>query len=78
MTKRGAIIQKKIEKILADVPIDDRHERDELHARLRQRYNELKPLERGMEKPDRLCFEEIGEIIELLVESEARFRRKLA
>ena len=64
MTKRGAIIQKKIEKILADVPIDDRHERDELHARLRQRYNELKPLKRGMEKPDCLCFEEIGEIIE--------------
>jgi hypothetical protein len=31
-----------------------------------------------MEKPDRLCFEEIGEIIELLVESEARSRRKRA
>ena len=44
MTKRGRDYPKKIEKILADVPIDDRHERDELHARLRQRYNKLPQL----------------------------------
>ena len=44
MTKRGAIIQKRLKRFSADVPIDDRHERDELHARLRQRYNKLPQL----------------------------------
>jgi hypothetical protein len=73
MTKRGEI-HKKIAKILAEVPIDDRNERDDLYARLRKRYAELKPLKRGMGKENRDCFEEIGEIIERLIESEARSR----
>jgi hypothetical protein len=68
----------KIDKLLADVPIDDRKERDELHHRLRQRYAELEPLKSRMGNKERECLEDIGDIIEQLIESEARSRRKRA
>jgi hypothetical protein len=67
-------VRTKITKLLADVPVDNREERDELHARLRRRYAELKPLKFGMSKVDLDRFEEIGEINDLLEKSEARSR----
>ena len=56
MTKRDDIHKKtqaKIANILAEVPIDDRKERDDLHARLSQRYSELEPLKWAMSKKGR-------------------------
>ena len=74
--EKKARARAKVAKILADVPIDNRRERDQLHARLRQKYAELGPLKFGMSKEDRERFEEIGETIDLLIKSEARSRRK--
>ena len=62
--------QARVDTALAEVPIDNKQERDELHTRLRQRYAELEPLKFGMSKKDLECFEEIGEIIESLEKCE--------
>lgn len=62
--------QARVDKALAEVPVDYKQERDELHARLRQRYAELEPLKFGMTKEDLERFEEIGEIIETLEKCE--------
>ena len=62
--------QVRVDKALAEVPIDHRGERTKLHARLRQKYEELEPLKTSMNDVDCACFEEIGEIIESLEKCE--------
>jgi hypothetical protein len=57
---------------LADVPVDTKAERDELRARLRQKYSELKPLRVRMNKEDRERFDELGDIMDALDECESR------
>ena len=47
---------------LADVPVDNKAERDDLRARLRQKYSELKPVKVRMNKKDRERFDELGDI----------------
>ena len=57
---------------LADVPVDNKAERDDLRARLRQKYSELKPVKVRMNKKDRERFDELGEIMDALEECESR------
>jgi light-regulated signal transduction histidine kinase (bacteriophytochrome) len=59
-----------VAKALADVPIDNKRERDALRARLRKKYAELKALKVGMSKQVRERFEELGELMDLLEECE--------
>jgi light-regulated signal transduction histidine kinase (bacteriophytochrome) len=61
-----------VAKALADVPIDNKQERDALRARLRKKYAELKALKVGMSKQVRERFEELGELMDLLEECETR------
>ena len=63
---------KNVAKALADVPIDNKQERDALRARLRKKYAELKALKVGMSKQVRERFEELGELMDLLEECETR------
>jgi hypothetical protein len=53
-------VAKNVATALAEVPIDNKQERDALRARLRQRYD------------DRKRFDEIGELIDQLDECESR------
>jgi hypothetical protein len=67
--KKSAKDEKKtdnVAKALAEVPVDNKPERDALRARLRQKYTELEPLKIGMTKEDRERFEELGELLDLL------------
>jgi hypothetical protein len=57
---------------LAEGPIDTKQERDTLLARIRQKYSELEPLKLEMAKKHRECFEELGELIDLLEQCESR------
>ena len=59
-------VARNVAKALADVPIDNKQERDTLRARLRHKYAELEPLKAGLRKETRERFEELGEIIDLL------------
>jgi hypothetical protein len=59
-------VARNVAKALADVPIDNKQERDTLRARLRHKYAELEPLKAGMRKEIRLRLEELGEIMDLL------------
>ena len=61
---------------LADVPVDTKAERDDLRARLRQKYSELKPLKVRMNKEDRERFDELGDIMDALEECESRLPQK--
>lgn len=63
---------KNVAKALADVPIDNKQERDALRARLRKKYAELETLKVGMSKQVRERFEELGELMDLLEECENR------
>jgi hypothetical protein len=65
-----------VAKALADVPVDNKPERDDLRARLRQKYSELKPLKVRMNKEDRERFDEIGDIMDALEECESRLPQK--
>ena len=53
-------VAKNVATALAEVPIDNKQERDALRARLRQRYD------------DRKRFDEIGKLIDQLDECESR------
>jgi hypothetical protein len=74
--------QVRVDKALAEVPVDNRGERMKLHARLRQKYDELEPLKSSMNNFECACFEEIGEIVESLEKCDgsgaARERRRTA
>ena len=61
---------------MADVPIDNKLERDDLRARLRQKYSELEPLKVRMNKEDRERFDELGDIMDALEECESRLPQK--
>ena len=65
-------VAKNVAKALAEVPIDNKQERDALRARLRQKYHELERLRTGMKEYDRKRFDEIGELIDQLDECESR------
>jgi hypothetical protein len=65
-------VAKNVAKALAEVPIDNKQERDALRARLRQKYDELERLRTGMKEDDRKRFDEIGELIDELQECESR------
>jgi uncharacterized coiled-coil DUF342 family protein len=63
---------KNVAKALADVPIDNKQERDALRARLREKYAELKSLRGDMSNNVRERFEKLGELMDLLDECEKR------
>lgn len=65
-------IAKNVAKALAEVPIDNKQERDALRARLRQKYDELDRLRTGMKEDDQKRFDEIGELLKQLEECESR------
>lgn len=65
-------VAKNVAKALAEVPIDNKPEREALRARLRQKYDELERLRMGMKEDDRKRFDEIGELIDQLDECESR------
>ena len=63
---------KNVAKALADVPIDNKMERDVIRAQLRQKYAELKALRGDMSKQARELFEDLGELMDLLEKCENR------
>ena len=65
-------VAKNVAKALADVPIDNKKERDTIRARLRQKYDDLKPLKVAMNEKDRRRFDELGELMDLLEACESR------
>jgi hypothetical protein len=65
-----------VAKALADVPIDNKQERDDLRVRLRQTYSELEPIKSDMKQEDRARFEELGELLDRLEQCESRPHRK--
>ena len=65
-------VAKNVAKALAEVPIDNKQERDALRTRLRRKYGELKRLRTGMREDDRKRFDEIGEIIDEMDKNERR------
>jgi hypothetical protein len=65
-------IERNVAEALADVPIDNKKERDTIRARLRRTYAELKPLKVSMSPKDRCRFEELGELMEKLEACESR------
>ena len=67
-------VAKNVAKALAEVPIDNKEERDALRARLRRKYGELKRLRRGMREEDRKRFDEMGELIKEMDKCERRSR----
>ena len=71
-TKARRKVGRSIAMALADVPVDNKPERDDLRARLRQKYSELKPLKVRMNKEDRERFDELGDIMDALDECESR------
>jgi hypothetical protein len=71
-TENKRQLARNVAKALADVPIDNKQERDLIRARLRQKYAELEPLKVGMSEEDRQRFEELGELMDLLETCESR------
>jgi hypothetical protein len=65
-------VARNVTKALAEVPIDNKQERDALRARLREKYDDLQGLRVGMKEDDRKRFDEIGELIDELDECESR------
>jgi hypothetical protein len=59
-------IAKNVAKVLADLPIDNKQERDAIRARLRQTYAELKPLTSNMRKESRQKLDELGDLLDQL------------
>ena len=64
-------IARNLAKALADVPIDNKQERDAIRARLRQKYADLEPLKVQMRKEDRQRFEALGELMDQLEKCES-------
>jgi hypothetical protein len=69
-------VAKNVAKALAEVPIDNKQERDALRARLRRKYGELKRLRTGMREEDRKRFDEMGELIKEMDKCERGSRRR--
>ena len=64
-------VAKNVAKALADVPIDNKQERDMIRARLRQNYAELKLLTSDMPEATRQKFQDLGDLLDLLEECES-------
>jgi len=69
-------VAKNVAKALAEVPIDNKQERDALRARLRRKYGELKRLRTGMTEEDRKRFDEMGQLIKEMDNCERHSRRR--
>ena len=65
-------IERNLAEALADVPIDNKQERDKIRARLRQKYTELQLVKAAMNPKDRRQFEELGKLIDVLEACENR------
>ena len=72
--KNKKTVAKNVAKALAEVPIDNKQERDALRARLRRKYGELKRLRMGMREDDRKRLDEMGELIREMDKCERRSR----
>ena len=64
-------VARNVAKALANVPIDNKQERDTIRARLRKKYAELKPLTTAMREEKRQKFEELGDLLDLLERCES-------
>jgi hypothetical protein len=69
-------VAKNVAKALAEMPIDNKQERDALRAHLRRKYGELQRLRRGMREDDRKRFDEMGELIKEMDKCERPSRRR--
>jgi hypothetical protein len=67
-------VAKNVAKALAEVPIDNKEERDALCACLRRKYGELRRVRMGMREDDRKRFDELGELIKEMDKCERRSR----
>jgi phage-related protein len=76
LLKDKKTVANNVAKALAEVPIDNKQERDALRARLRRKYGELKRLRTGMREEDRKRFDEMGELIKEMDKCERRSRRR--
>ena len=65
-------IERNVAKALADVPIDNKRQRDRIRARLRQKYTDLQPAKAAMRTKDRRRFEELGKLMDMLEACENR------
>jgi hypothetical protein len=65
-------VERNVAKALADVPIDNKQERDTLRTRMRQKYGELEQFRAGMTTDVRRRFTELGELMDLLEACENR------
>ena len=59
-------VEARVAQVLAEVPVDDRHEREAILAQLRENYAELESCKAGMSERDLKRFEDIGKLIERL------------
>jgi hypothetical protein len=73
---KNGINRKKVERnvanALANVPIDNKQERDTLRTRMRKKYGEMDRLKAGMRTDVRRRFNELGELMDLLEACENR------
>jgi hypothetical protein len=65
-SKNKKQVARNVAKALANVPIDNKQERDTIRSRLRKKYAELKPLTSGMREENRQKFEELGDLLDQL------------
>ena len=70
-TENTKKVEKNIARVLADVPIDPKQERDQLLKRMQEKYGELSAHKAQMSPNICVCIEELGELIELLGECES-------
>jgi hypothetical protein len=65
-------VERNVANALADVPIDNKQERDTLRTRMRKKYGEMDRLKAGMRTDVRRRFNELGELMEQLEACESR------
>jgi hypothetical protein len=65
-------VARNVANALADVPIDNKQERDAIRSRLRKKYASLQPLKAKITARDRQRFEELGELMDRLEACESR------
>jgi hypothetical protein len=65
-------VERNVAKALADVPIDNKQERNTLRTRMREKYGEIDELKAGMSTDVRRRFTELGKRIEQLEACENR------
>jgi hypothetical protein len=65
-------IDRNVANALADVPIDNKRERNRIHARLRRKYADLEPAMAALKAKDRRRFEDLGKLMDMLEACENR------